>query len=264
MPSETARAMATTVRARAAVMPTVALQARRGRAAAQRLGSVRGRPAAAAEHPTPRAVPWAATSRAAKTRPAARETCWPSTTSTAVSNGVGAAGHPQVRPGQHERPEHRVGGERGDPRRGVDVEAEPPAADGGGRGDGIRLPSAVTAGAPTSPAGNDTVSGSAHPPPARGGGGGSSHRPAPRRRRAPARRARRGRPAGPVGRRGPGHVVIKAHAADDHWTGVRMSPRLARVTNWRGSCSTWPTRSSSTRCAGSAARPSPTARGSTS
>ena len=43
---------------------------------------------------------------------------------------VGAAGHPQVRPGQHERPEHPVGGERGDPRRGVDVEAEPPAADG--------------------------------------------------------------------------------------------------------------------------------------
>ena len=53
--------------------------------------------------------------------------------------GVGAAGHPQVRTGQHERPEHRVGGERGDPRRGVDVEAEPAAADGGGRGDGIRL-----------------------------------------------------------------------------------------------------------------------------
>ena len=52
--------------------------------------------------------------------------------------GVGAAGHPQVRPGPHERPEQRVGGERGDPRGGVDVEAEPAAADGGGRGNGIR------------------------------------------------------------------------------------------------------------------------------
>ena len=36
-------------------------------------------------HPT-RGSPWAATRRAANTRPAASDTCWPSTTSTAVSN----------------------------------------------------------------------------------------------------------------------------------------------------------------------------------
>ena len=51
---------------------------------------------------------------------------------------VGAAGHPQVRPGPRERPEHRVVGQCGHPRRWVDVEPEPPVTGSGGPANGIR------------------------------------------------------------------------------------------------------------------------------
>ena len=53
--------------------------------------------------------------------------------------GVGAARHPQVRPGPHERPEHRVVGECGDTSGGVGVQPHPPAAGRDRRRHGIRL-----------------------------------------------------------------------------------------------------------------------------
>ena len=53
--------------------------------------------------------------------------------------GVGAAGHAQVRPGSHERAGHRVAGERGDAGCGVEVEPEPAASRGVTDGDGIRV-----------------------------------------------------------------------------------------------------------------------------
>ena len=73
--------------------------------------------------------------------------------------GVGAAGHAQVRPGPHERPEHRVVGERGDalrrgPRPGPTHRRPAATADGTASG----RPSASTTGVPTSPAGTVTVS----------------------------------------------------------------------------------------------------------
>ena len=72
---------------------------------------------------------------------------------------VGAAGHPQVRPGPHERPEHGVVGQCRHPRRRVGVEPQPAAADRGGRGNGIRLAlGARSTGLPTTPGGSVTVS----------------------------------------------------------------------------------------------------------
>ena len=204
--------MATTVRARAPVMPTVRWRSTGSRAASTS-GPGNDRRASPGARCVEVAVGGDEAGREHPTR-GERHVLAEHDEHRGLER-VGAAGHPQVRPGPHQRPEHRVVGERGDA-------AEPGRRRAPPTGGRLRPPTATASGRPSTstPGCRRRPAGSGHgeqrrrrPAPATSRRCRLDPSAAPRRRRARARRAPRGSDAAPrrstsVG----GHPAIKPHA----------------------------------------------------
>ena len=175
-PSATARARATTVRARAPVTPTARCRPTGSRAAsASGAGKARSSPSWVLRWLPGRHLSTRLRGRRRGPRRGGRRTGAPRRARRAGrgrraprSRRVGAAGHPQVRPGPHERAEHRVVRERGDAGCRVEVEPDPAASRGGDRR--RRHPGRRrrrSTGVPTAPGGRVTVRVAVVPPPGR-------------------------------------------------------------------------------------------------